>query len=158
MLTNAEKGEPVLLMTDDAITISGFRKLWEDIHYVEQSSLYTLFSRQRNLFTEENVARGYVTKVQPRGFYDIAAIYIDQQDLPRKVLSWLFDSDIDSLPPRVRKLRSQGRHIDVVIQDYFVYHDIPWTITTPTLFDHQATKSTLGHNVGGSPRYIGDTV
>jgi len=157
MLENADQDEPVLLMTDDAITVSGFRKKWESIHWLAQSEIYSLFNRQRHLFKEINIQRSYVTKVQPRGFYDVAAVFINQQALPAQVNKWFENESYENLTPRLRKIREQKSHYDVVVQDYFVYHNISWTITTPTLFDHQPVKSSLGHDhIGGSPRYIGN--
>jgi len=150
MLPQAAIGEPILLMADDAITVPGFRNQWEYIHEEAQDSMYVLFSRQRHLFKADNMGRGYVTKVQSRGLYDLASIFVDQQSLPNDVREWFRSIGRYLIPPK------RQNHLDVVIQEYFVYHGIPWTITIPTLFDHQTVKSSLGHaTIGGSPVYVG---
>ena len=153
MLPNAGIDEPVLLMEDDAITVPGFRAMWERIHSEAQDGLYTLFGRQRHLFKAENMARGYVTKVQARGWYDQAAIFINQQSLPEDVRGWFESGGLEYMNDKRAK---SANHFDLVLQEYLVYHGIPWTITTPTLFDHQSVASSLGHKIGGSPAYIGN--
>ena len=153
MLSNATGGEPVLLMTDDAITVPGFRTMWERIHSKAKDSLYTLFGRQRHLFNAANLARGYVTKVQARGWYDPAAIFINQQSLPEEVSGWLESGGREYMNDKRAK---SANHFDLILQEYLVFHKIPWTITTPTLFDHQCVASSLGHVIGRSPAYIGN--
>ena len=152
MLSQSSANEPVLLMSDDAITITGFLGKWELIHAKAQSELYTLFGRQRHLFKQENLIRGYVTTVQARGWYDPAAIFINQQDLPGKIREWFYSGGREYMNTKRAK---SADHFDLVLQEYLVFHEIPWTITTPTLFDHQDVASSLGHKVGGSPVYIG---
>ena len=52
--------------------------------------------------------------------------------------------------------KHRQKHHDVVIQDYFVDNNIPWTITIPTLFEHTGVVSSLGHDVGQSILYKGN--
>ena len=78
MLENAEKDEPILLCTDDVITTYDFRAQFEKLHAKVGSELYTFFTRQRHLLKYKDV--GYVTKVQKRGWYDQASVFINQQD------------------------------------------------------------------------------
>ena len=151
MLKKAGKDEPILLLEDDVITIPNWRKYWEKIHADAQNDLYVFYTKQRHLFKEENLKRGYVTKVQARGFYVTAAIYINQQDLPDRVIDW-FDKI-----GRFTLDKNRQTHLDVVIQEYLISINKPWTITVPTLFQHIGYESTLGHKwVTGSPVYIGD--
>ena len=153
MLDKALIDEPILLMTDDAITIPGWRDRWLRIHQDADSDLYTLFGRQRHLFKDENLRRGYITKVQARGWYDQGAIFINQQRLPEMVQRWFESGGREYMNAKRAK---SSNHFDLVVQEYFVYHNIPWTITTPSLFDHHEVASTLGHSsIGGSPAYIG---
>ena len=153
MLTEANEDEPVLLMTDDAITIPGWHARWLKIHEEAVDNLYTLFGRQHHLFKEENLCRGYITKVQARGWYDQASIFINQQTLPRQVDDWFNAGGLEWMNAE-RKM--SANHFDLRIQAYFVSHRIPWTISTPTLFDHQDIPSTLGHpTIKGSPAYVG---
>ena len=150
LTAKAAPGEPVLIMTDDAITVPDWRERWERIHSQAHNSIYSLFTRQRFLFKDENVRRGYVTKCQPRGFYDQAFILIDQPGFMDKVQAW-FDGggkDLPSVAPR-------KTHLDVVMQEYLIAHNMPWTTSVPTIFDHRNVKSTLGHAVGVSPWYVG---
>ena len=88
--------------------------------------------------------------MQKRGWYDQASVFINQQDLPSKVENWF--------QTRGRHIMNKHRqkHHDVVIQDYFVDNNIPWTITVPTLFEHTGVVSSLGHNVGQSILYTGN--
>jgi hypothetical protein len=150
LIDSAKPGEPVLIMTDDATTVPDWRERWERIHAQAQDQIYVLFGRQKHLFTPENVARGYVTKVQPKGYYDQAAIFIDQHGLMGRIREWLAGPG-RSNPVVMRR----GKWLDVMVQEYLIQHRIPWTIATPSLFDHAAIASTLGHDVGGSPCYVG---
>jgi len=153
MLPKTPVDEPVLLMTDDAITIPGWYDRWLKIHGEAQTDLYTLFGRQHHLFKQENLDRGYITKVQARGWYDQGSIFINQQTLPSRLDGWFFSGGREWMNER-RKM--SANHFDLRIQAYFVSHEIPWTITTPTLFDHQDVPSTLGHpTIKGSPAYVG---
>ena len=150
LTADAKPGQPVLLMTDDAVTVPDWRERWEAIHAKARNDIYTLFTRQRFLFTPKNIANGFVTKCQPRGFYDQAMIFIDKHDLMQSVQSWFDSGGKDS--PAVAPRRT---HLDVVMQEYLIAHRMPWTVTVPTLFDHRDVKSTLGHSVGKSPHYVG---
>jgi hypothetical protein len=148
MLQGAKKDEPILLCTDDVITTYDFRMRFEKLHAEVGSELYTFFTRQRHLLKYKDV--GYVTKVQKRGWYDQASVFINQQDLPNKVETW-FETHGKYLMNENRQ-----KHHDVVIQDYFVDNNIPWTITVPTFFEHTGVVSSLGHDVGQSILYIGN--
>lgn len=148
MLEGAKKDEPILLCTDDVITTYDFRMRFEKLHAEVGSELYTFFTRQRHLLKYKDV--GYVTKVQKRGWYDQASVFINQQDLPSKVETW-FETHGKYLMNENRQ-----KHHDVVIQDYFVDNNIPWTITVPTFFEHTGVVSSLGHDVGQSILYIGN--
>lgn len=151
MLDKAGKDEPVLILTDDATTVPDWRDNWERIHKRAQNNIYVLFNRQRHLFNAQNITRGYVTGCQLRGYYDQATIFINQQGLMTNVLNWFHSEGY--LHPRVYK---RQKHLDVVVQEYLITHNMPWTMTIPTLFDHKPIKSTLGHDVGASPLYIGN--
>ena len=151
MLNQAKKNEPVLIMTDEVVTVKDWRERWEKIHAKAGDNIYVLFARQKHLFKPENINRGYITKLQLRGFYDQATIFINHNDLMDKALYW-FHNEGGKEHPRVSYRTS---HLDVVVQEYLLTHNIPWTITVPTLFDHLPIKSSLGHNIGGSPLYVG---
>jgi hypothetical protein len=153
LLKEAKPGEPVLIMTDDAVTVPDWRERWERIHYEAQNSIYSLLTLQRHVFNPENLQRGYVTKCQPRGFYDVAVIYIDRQTFHDDVKRWFYNEG-GSRHPKVVK---RATHLDVVIQEYLIEHNIPWTITVPTLFDHADLPSTLSHSSAGSPNYVGQS-
>jgi len=153
MLDGAKKDEPILITTDDVITVPGWRKYWEKIHSRAQNNIYVLMARQHHLFTPGNISRGYITKCQLRGYYDHATIFINQNGLMDKVLTWF-----NSVGKNTKPLLKRGKWLDVIIQEYLIYHKMPWTITIPTLFNHIGTVSTLGNNIGGSPDYIGDCV
>ena len=148
----AKPNEPVLVMTDDVTTVPDWRSRWERIHSQAQNDIYSLFTRQRFLFTAANLDRGYVTKVQRRGFYDQAVILINQSTLIDDVLDW-FNGPGRTAPGVV----GRERHLDVVIQEFLINKNKPWTITVPTLFNHLPVRSTLGHTVGESPYFVGGT-
>jgi hypothetical protein len=150
LTSEARPSEPVIIMTDDVITVADWRERWEQIHLKAQNTIYTLFSRQRFLFKPENINRGFITKCQAKGFYDQAMIFIDEPNFMQSVQTW-FDGGGKNHPA----VAPRKKHLDVVIQEYLIAHNKPWTITTPTLFDHREVKSTLGHAVGKSPYYIG---
>lgn len=157
LLDDAPKGCPVLMMTDDAITVPGWRDCWEEVHARAKSQRYTLFGRQRHIFKPENIERGYVTGCFPRSFYDQAAIFIDQPGFIGAVLNWweLAGKRIPALAKRLGT-RPGRRSLDVVIQEYMVANDVDWTITTPSIFDHRPGPSTLSNSIGQSPCYIGN--
>lgn len=146
----ATPGQPALVMTDDAITVPDWRDRWEKIHSDAKADLYCLFSRQRHLFKPDSIERGYVKKIHPGGFYDHATIYIGQQRLIPSVESW-YAKKGRWLP----KIAAKSHHPDIMIQEYLIAHERPWVVATPTLFDHRPCKSTLGHDIGPSPCYIG---
>lgn len=150
MLESAEKDEPILLCTDDVITTNNFLELFNNLHQKAKSNLYTFFTRQKHLLKSDIIKKGYVTKVQKKGWYDQASVFINQQDLPYKIEKWFNE--------RGKHIMNKHRqkHHDVVIQDYFVDNNIAWTITIPTYFEHTGVVSTLGHQVGKSILYIGD--
>jgi hypothetical protein len=150
LTAKAKQGEPVLLMTDDAITVPDWRERWEIIHAKAGNTIYSLFSRQRFLFNDQNLLRGYITKCQHRGFYDLAFILIDKPNFIQDVQHW-FDNGGKDTPPVIRR----QSHLDVVMQEYLIAHNIQWTISTPTIFDHRDSKSTMGHTIGFSPFYVG---
>ena len=150
MLENAEKDEPILLCDDDMITTSDFLHRFNDIHKKAKDNLYTLFARQNHLFKPDIIKQGYITKVQKRGFYGCAAVYINQNDLPKKMFDW-FEKEGRFIISKQRQ-----NHLDVIMQDYFVHNNIPWTITIPTLFEHVGFISSLGHSIGQSKLYIGN--
>lgn len=152
MLDSAAINEPVLIMCDDVITVKGWSRIWENIHREVNNDIYTFMSRQRYMFKPENIKRGYITKCQLRGFYDHAVIYINQHGLMDRVLDW-FEKRGKQIIPEKRQ-----RHLDVVIQDYLIDVGHAWTLTTPTLFDHIGQISSLGHDIGGSPCYIGNRI
>lgn len=150
LTAQAAAGQPVLVMTDDAVTVPDWRERWERIHAKAQNDIYTLFTRQRFLFKEPNLSRGYVTKCQPRGFYDQAMIFIDKPNFMQSVQAW-YEAGGKNHPA----VAPRKTHLDVVMQEYLIAHNMPWTITVPTIFDHRDVKSTLGHAVGKSPYYVG---
>jgi hypothetical protein len=153
MLGEAKIDEPILIMCDDVTTVKDWKSRWELIHNKAKNNIYVMMTRQRHLCTEENRLRGYITKCQPRGCYDHANIFINQQNLIPNIMKWFED-----IGKYTKPLEKRSKHFDVVIQEYLIYHNIPWTITIPTLFNHIGNISTLGHNVGGSPCYIGDSL
>ena len=155
MLPLAKNDEPVLIMTDDVTTVPDWRERWEKIHEAAGSEIYCLFTRKRHLFKEENLKRGFVTGVHLRGFYDQATIYINRPSLINDVIKW-FNETGKQTKPFLPPLEKRGNHLDVVIQEYLVAHNIEWTVTVPTLFDHLQVGSSLGHDIGGSPLYIGN--
>lgn len=150
-LARAKPGEPVLMLTDDVTTVPDWRDRWEAIHAKARTSHYCLFTRRRHLLKPDNLKRGYVTALHPRGFYDQAVIVVDDPTFMDDALAWAKTVDQSS-----RYIANRMKHLDVVMQDYLVAQDRPWTVTVPTLFDHRRIASTLGHTVGASPDYIGD--
>ena len=150
MLTNAKKDEPILLMEDDVITIPAWKQYWESIHKEAKNDLYVMFSRQRHLFKEENMKRGYVTKCQLRGLYVPATIWINGQDMPDYIENWYETKGKKVMTPQRQK------HWDVVVQNAIIDMGKEYTILTPSLFEHVGIKSTLGHKIGGAVKYIGD--
>lgn len=150
LTAKARPSEPVMFLTDDAVTVPDWRERWEQVHHEAKNTMYTMFTRQKHLFTPENVKRGWVTKCQARGWYDVAWIVIDRPSFMQDVMEW-FEHGGRELP----SVKPRARHLDVVIQEYLIAHQLPWTITVPTLFDHRPVKSTLGHAIGQSPWYVG---
>lgn len=147
MIENAEQDEPVLITADDVITNKIWLNDWNKIHNVAKNDIYTLFTRQRHLNKNEIIQKGYVTKVQPRGFYDPAVIYINQKGLIKNISDWLQDKE------KCTMSNKRKNHFDVCIQDYFIYKQKEWTITIPSLFEHIGDVSSLGHSVGKSINY-----
>ena len=151
MLNLAKQDEPVLITCDDVITVKDWRMRWEEIHSRAKDNIYVMMSRQKHMFTIPNIRRGYVTRCQPRGFYDHAIIYINQRRFLDNVLTWF-----ETIGKDLETVKKRTNHFDVVMQEYMVYQGVRWTTTVPTLFNNIGDVSTLGHNIGGSPMYIGD--
>lgn len=147
----AKPNEPVLILTDDAVTVPDWYARWAALHTAARHDVYCLFTRQRHLFKPEHLARGYVKKVHKGGFYDQAAVFINRPSLGWDVADWL--ARYGATWPG---LKNKTQHYDIVVQEYLIAHDIPWVVSVPTLFDHrQDLKSLLGHRIGGSPMYVG---
>ena len=51
---------------------------------------------------------------------------------------------------------ARQKHFDVVVQDYLVDTERPWTVTVPTWFEHIGEQSSLGHSIGKSILFAGD--
>jgi len=146
----ARDGEAALVMTDDAITVPGWRDRYERIAQEVDAAAYCLFSRQRHVFKPENLARGYTYGVHRGGFYDLATVYIRQRTLIPRVRQWY------ATRGQFRKsVATRAHHPDILIQEYLVAHEIPWVVSAPSLFDHREGRSTIGHKIGRSPCYIG---
>jgi hypothetical protein len=144
----AKPNEPVLIMTDDVITVPDWRKRFEDLQKEIPNEIYTFFTRQKNLLKHSD--KGFYKACIPRGFYDQAIVYINQQDLMDNVDEWFIKKGQFIIPEK------RAKHFDVVIQSYLIDIGQEWVVTVPTLFDHIGAVSTLGHNIGGSIAYIGD--
>jgi hypothetical protein len=143
----AKTDEPVLIMTDDVITVPDWRDRWEELHYKVPNDIYTFFTRKPHMVKYADA--GYAKGCFPRGFYDQAVMYINQSNLIDKIEKWL--------PERGHLYMDSKRasHFDVVIQEYLIDTNQEWVVTVPTLFDHIGAESTLGHDIGGSIAYIG---
>lgn len=156
LISRGKQGEPVLITTDDAITVPNWRERWEAIHNKAQNDIYCLFNRRSHLFTPDNVNRGYVTKCQYGGYYDVASIFIDNQTLMEGWQTWHNQQTATgSAETESYKIKRIRKHFDVSIQEYLISLNKPWTIATPTLFDHRPGPSTIGHSIPGSPYYVG---
>jgi hypothetical protein len=142
----------MLVTTDDVIAPPDWWERWQMIHAEAQGDIYTFMARQRHLFSDENLARGWVKGIQPRGFYDHAMLFLGRPRIIDEALAWL-ESEGRALMPEARQ-----KHLDVVIQDYLVHTGQPWVVTIPTLFDHVGERSVVGHGIGHSYRYVGDTL
>jgi hypothetical protein len=146
----AKKDEPVLICTDDAITVPGWRNYWEKIHAKAKNNTYIFMANRKHLFTQDNIARGYVTKCDPKGFFDHAMLFINQPDFVERVDNWFDNQGGREL------LGKRGRWYDVRMQGYINHIKKEYTITIPTLFNHRPIKSTYGNKIQGSKLYIGD--
>lgn len=152
-LDTAKPGELVFAFEDDVYTVPGWLDYFMAIHERAQGEIYVLYSRRPELATPENFERRYVTGVLPRAYYTTACAYIDQHGLMDRMMSWLNSGGAETFVPR-----SRLRHWDIVLQEYLIAHDIPWTVLTPCLFQHNhEVPSTLGHSwSSGSQYFIGD--
>lgn len=149
-LQEAYINEPVLIMCDDVVTVPDWYERFEDLHREVGHNIYTFMSRQRHLFTEENIQRGYVKGLFKKGFYDHAVIYINQFHLVDDIDDWFRAVGKKIIP------LSRQKHYDVIIQEYLIANGFDWVLTTPTLFDHIGNKSNFNHDIGGSYKYIGN--
>jgi hypothetical protein len=153
MLNSAQNGEPVLICCDDVITVPDWRERWERIHAAAQCNIYCMASRRRHLFKPSIMNQGYITGCIPRGYYDWATIFIDQQGLMERVLAW-FEAGGRYTYPVIKR----QKHLDVVIQEYLIDHRQAWVTTVPCLFDHIGSSSVMNHSIGRVPVYVGDTI
>ena len=143
----AKTDEPVLIMTDDVITVSDWRERFEDLQQKVPNNIYTFFTRKPHM--SKYIDAGYAKGCFPRGFYDQAVVYINQQNLIDKIEKWLYERGHLMIEPK------RANHFDVVIQEYLIDTGQEWVVTVPTLFDHVGEQSTMGHDIGGSIAYIG---
>ena len=161
MLGKAKQGEPVLITTDDVVTVPDWRERWEAIHAAAGTQFYTLFSSTKRHYSEENQQRGFLSGIIKGGWYDHAMIFIDQPDFETRVKRWLFGEGGLNHPhiARRRILMPDGSYdkFDYAMEGYLVAHDIPWTLATPSLFDCADLNSEMGHgqNSFRSPCYVG---
>jgi len=155
-LKEAAENEPVIICTDDAITIPSWRTKWEAVHEQAQCSVYSLYQTRKFYFTEENIARGYViNKKNWPGYYDQASVWINHHDFIPKLHKWMNERGSVVIPKRIWAGIEKGKQFDWVIQYYLNDNDIEYATTIPTLFNHQNWESSLGHCIGTSPMYIG---
>ena len=159
LLKQAEPGEPVMITTDDGVCPEDWFERWQAIHAKAQDSIYSLYCGSSAVFTDEAVERGYNTGLHRNGFYDVAMIFIDQPNFLDDAKRWLFmDGGLhDKWLHHRHIVKKDGsyQHLDYVMEGFLLSQNRPWTVTTPTLFDHAQLKSTMGHGFFESPNYIG---
>jgi len=147
---NAEEDEPVLFCCDDMTTTEDWYDRFMKLHKECNHDHYQFFTRLSRLFTTENMNRGYIKGTQGNGFYDAAFVMINRKGMTERIDVW-FD--------RIgrHKYKKRNAHYDNIIQDFLIHYDYPWVLTIPTLFEHIGEISSLGHKIGRSPKYVGDT-
>ena len=150
MLSKAKQNEPILLLADDVLIPTDFKNRFYEIHNKARNSLYCFFTRQRHLKKASIINQGYVTSVQKGGWYDICGVFINQQELPKRVDKWYEDIGQHTMT------KNWKAHYDMRVQEYLVYYNIPWTISVPTLCEHVGDVSTLNHSIGKSILYVED--
>lgn len=148
----AGKHMPILVCTDDMITVPDWLQRWQAIHEEAERSIYCLFSRKRSVFTPENIARGYHVGTPARGFYDAATIFINQPYLPWQADDW-FERE-----GRHKMTAQRAKHWDVILQEYLIDQGKEWVTCTPSLFEHVGKISTMQHKIGGATVYVGNTL
>lgn len=148
-LRAARKGQPALVCTDDMIAPPDWYDRWQKIHAEAGGDIYGFFSRQRYVFTEENMARGWARRSW--GLYDAAMLFIDHPDFMDRILAWFNEEGRRTVPKKKQK------HLDSVM-DYYIasVEEQEVIVTVPTLFDHVGFDSSLGHSIGQSHAYVGD--
>ena len=149
MLESAKPDEPVLIMTDDVITVPDWHERFMRLRAEVPSEIYTFFTRRPHLI--KYAEQGYYKGMPPRGFYDQAVIYINQHDLITRIDQWFEWRGKTVIQPEHRQ-----RHYDVVVQEYLIDNNIEWVTTIPCLFEHVGEVSSLGHNVGKAIAFVGD--
>lgn len=159
LLKQAKQGEPVLITTDDGVCVDDWFERWEVIHAQAQDSIYSLYCGSKAVFTSEALAAGFHTGLHRNGFYDVAMIFIDQQSFLDDVKRWLFMENglHDKWLHHRHIVKKDGsyQHLDYAMEGFLLAKQQPWTVTTPTLFDHAQLKSTMGHGTFESPHYVG---
>ena len=161
MTGKAKPGEPVLICTDDAVTVPDWRDRWEALHSTAQAQRYCLFHGSKDLITPENLERGYAEGILYRAWCDQAMVLIDQPTLMQDFKRWLwFDNGLHSKWLHHRKIvAAKGRlqYIDIATEGYLIAKKLSWVAACPTIFDHAPLASITGHRVGEykSPSYVG---
>lgn len=159
LLKQANPGEPVMITTDDGVCVPDWHERWQAIHAEAQDSIYSLYCGSPAVFTADSIKRGYNTGLHRNGFYDVAMIFIDQPTFLDDAKRWLFMENglHDKWIHHRHIVKKDGsyQHLDYVMEGYLLAKKRPWTVTTPTLFDHAQLKSTMSHGTFQSPNYIG---
>ena len=157
----AKPGEPVLICTDDAVTVPNWRDLWEDLHSKAKAHRYCLFHGSKDLLTPENLERGYAEGILYRAWCDQAMVLIDQDRLMFDFKKWLWmDGGLHSKWLHHRKIvlpKGKLQYIDIAVEGYLIANKLSWCVPCPTIFDHAPLPSITGHKVGEykSPAYVG---
>ena len=161
-LTKAAKpGEPVMICTDDAVTVPDWRDRWEALHSKAQAQRYCLFHGSKDLLTDANLQKGYAEGILYRAWCDQAMVLIDQPTLMEDCKRWLWmENGLHSKWLHHRRIiQKDGRpdYLDIATEGYLIAKKLPWVAACPTIFDHAPLPSEVGHKVGEykSPQYVG---
>jgi hypothetical protein len=150
----ANPDEPVLITTDDVLPVRHWRARFDALHEQARAERYCLFTRCRHVITPATRAVGFHRGIPARGFYDQAAVFVNQSNLAERVEDWF---SVAWYAREDLRKRQAHRFWDIAVQEYLRAHSLEWVTAVPSLFDHLPFKSTMGaYKIGGATLLASD--
>jgi hypothetical protein len=140
MIWSVPENDLFLICCDDAKPCKDWEIKFNE--FKTETFAYVLFTRKKNVLTDNNIKQGYYNGLVNSGFYDVGVVFRNNRALLTDMILWIDKQVIsgDIIPKKYLK------HFDFCIQYYLNHHKIKVTISTPSLFNTRDIPSVIKHN------------